>query len=189
MEGDFKSQFSAQHEWDGNEREEKLSDFMSPAYTTLSLGLDYTKITNLELFVSPTSSRTTFVLDSASSIKQRYSVDTTSNFRAEFGFRLNAKYKFKIWSDIELQNTLELYSNYFYKPKNIDVNWELNIIFPVNDYLRASLSSHLIYDDDQLVPKYNWETPEGADGPEWVKREGKGLQFKEMIKLGLIFKF
>lgn len=192
VEGDFKSQFAPQNDWDGNTKGEMISNFMSPGYATLSLGLDLSKYSDFSLFLSPASSRTTFVLDTAVSIKKRYNVDTTSNYRSEFGFRLKAQHKINLWEDIELKNSLELYSNYLNKPKNVDVNWEMTIFFPVNDFIRATISTHLIYDDDQMVPKYRWEevTDENGTGTDqWVKHESPGLQFKEAIKLGLVLRF
>jgi hypothetical protein len=185
LEGDFKSQFGPRYTWDGNEKtNEKLSDFMSPGYLTFSLGLDYKPKDNTTLFFSPLTSKTTYVLDDSVSIKTRYGVDSTSNARYEIGIGLKASHKLTVWDDIVINNSLELFSSYVDNPQNVDVNWEVSIVFPVNDYIRATLSTNFIYDDDTSVPKYRLDD----DGVE-ESYDGKGAQFKEMITLGFALKF
>ncbi len=186
FEGDFKSQFSPQIDEDNDN--ELLSTFMSPAYLTFSVGYELKGVKNTTLFLYPLSSKTTVVLEDLATVKQRYNVDTTKISRHEFGFRLKGTNKWKVWDDIVMANTVELYSNYLYKPKNIDINWEMTLTFPVNDYIQATFGTHLIYDDDQAVPKYRWvEEDDGSGNVEgsWEKYEGPGLQFKELIKLGV----
>ncbi len=184
VEGDFKSQFTSTYDWDGNTKGKKISDFMSPAYIILSLGLDYKPNKHTSLFLSPITTKTTFVMDASADIKRRYSVDTTMNNRRELGARIKGLHKIKLWGDIELKNSFELFSNYLLNPQNIDVNWEMNIVFPVNDFIRATISTHLIYDDDTSVPKYRVN-----DAGQEEKYEGKGVQFREMITIGFAMKF
>ena len=111
-------------------------------------------------------------------------VDTTKNSREEFGARFKGIYKIKIWDDIEINNSLELFSNYVESPQNIDVNWEFTTVFPVNDFIKATLSVHIIYDDDTEVPKYRVN-----DAGENEKYNGKGIQVREMLTLGFYMKF
>ncbi len=184
-EADLKTQFMPQND---KKTDEVLSMFMSPGYTTFSVGAEYKRIKNLYLYVSPVALKTTFVLDTSNTIKTRYNVDTTKISRSEFGFRLQASHKITIWEKIKLTNKIELYTNYLDRPENIDVNWEMQLDLPINEWLRASVSTHMIYDHDQLVPKYNWEPVPQTDGTikdQWVKHEGIGIQFKEAIRLGI----
>jgi hypothetical protein len=184
LETDIKTQFAAIYDWDSNVKGEKESDFLSPAYITFALGLDYKPDNYTTFFLSPITSKTTVVLDTSLDIKQRYNVDYTKNVRNELGTRLKILYKRRIFDDIEIKNSLELFSNYLVKPENIDINWELNIIFPVNDFIRATITTNLIYDDDTKVPKY-FINSSGIE----EKYDGKGTQFREMITIGFVIKF
>ncbi len=184
LEADIKTQFAPIYDWDNNTRGDRISDFMSPAYLTFALGLDYKPDNYTTFFLSPITSKTTVVLDNSPDIKQRYNVDTTKRVRNELGTRLKVLYKRKIFDDIEIKNSLELFSNYLIKPENVDVNWELNIIFPINDFIRTTITTNLIYDDDTKVPKY-FTNSAGIE----EKYDGKGMQFREMITIGFAIKF
>jgi hypothetical protein len=137
------------------------------------------------LFVAPISSKTTYVLNDSASIKTRYGVDVNEIARYELGARIKLSHKMNMWDNIEFRNTLELFSSYIENGENIDVNWELNIVLPVNNYIRAKITTNLIYDDDTRVPKYRTNSATGEE----EKYDGKGLQFREIIAVGFSFKF
>jgi hypothetical protein len=158
---------------------------MSPGYVTFSLGLDYKPDDKTTLFVAPISSKTTYVLNDSASIKTRYGVDVNEIARYELGARLKLSHKMNILDNIEFKNSLELFSSYIEKGQNIDVNWELNIVLPVNNYIRAKITTNLIYDDDTRVPKYRTNITTGEE----EKYDGKGLQFREIIAVGFSIKF
>jgi hypothetical protein len=186
LEGDFKSQFAPAYSWKGNVKgDEIISEFMSPGYVTFSLGLDYKPDDKTTLFVAPISSKTTYVLNDSASIKTRYGVDVNEIARYELGARLKLSHKMNILDNIEFKNSLELFSSYIEKGQNIDVNWELNIVLPVNNYIRAKITTNLIYDDDTRVPKYRTNITTGEE----EKYDGKGLQFREIIAVGFSIKF
>lgn len=183
--GNFKSQFAKAYEWSGNEKTDKqLSQFMSPGYVTFALGLDYKlKKQNLKLFLSPLSSKSTFVLLNNATIRTTMGLDSTKNVRHEMGASFKGSYKFKFLGNIELDNKLTLFSNYMRKPQNVDVDWEFTFIFPVNDYIRATISSNIIYDDDVNVTRKNILDSEGNP------TEGPGIQIREMLTIGFAVKF
>jgi hypothetical protein len=65
-------------------------------------------------------------------------------------------------------------------PQNIDVNWDALVTFKVNKFLSFNILAVLIYDHDILVPKgFN------TDG---TAINGRGVQFKEVLSLGIIYK-
>jgi hypothetical protein len=74
---------------------------------------------------------------------------------------------------------LDLFSNYLDKPKNVDVNLELLFAFKINKFLQASISSTLLYDD-------NTQVPVKMDNGDY--RQGKGVQFKNVIGIGFAYK-
>nr|MBA3899313.1 DUF3078 domain-containing protein [Bacteroidota bacterium] len=77
---------------------------------------------------------------------------------------------------------VDLFSNYLENPENIDINLETLIIFKINKYLASNISTHLIYDDDIRI---------GVDttGDGEVDTFGPRTQFKEVLSIGLTFKF
>ena len=82
---------------------------------------------------------------------------------------------------IGVTSKLDLFSNYVEKPKNIDVNWELLLTFKINKFLQASINTQLVYDDDIKTITTDSEGKEVAKGPR--------IQFKEVVGIGLAYKF
>ena len=74
-----------------------------------------------------------------------------------------------------------MFSNYLNNPQNIDVNWETLIQFKVNKYISATLSTHLIYDDDIDIAVFDDAGEQTGKGPR--------LQFKEVLGIGFAYKF
>jgi len=47
-----------------------------------------------------------------------------------------------------MENILNLYSNYFEDPQNIDLDYTMNMIMTINKFISAHLSYQTIYDDN-----------------------------------------
>ncbi|MFA6402220.1 MAG: DUF3078 domain-containing protein [Salinivirgaceae bacterium] len=179
----FKSQFATGYEYPNDSTKTPVSKFMSPGYITFALGLDIKSIPKTVLFVSPLTSKNTIVL--ADTVNEtKYGLKPSEKVRSETGAIIKGSYKTKVWGNIEMENYLELFSNYVNNPQNVDIDWDFRLIFPVNDYIRATISTRLIYDDDQLVPKFKDENdvrvPDGTT---------KAVQFKEYLTIGFAVKF
>lgn len=177
---EFKSQFGPIYEYSGNVKTRLASRFMAPATLTVGAGLEYKINERNSITVSPLTSKNTFVVSDTVSHK-RYNVEEDKNVRSETGLYLKWVYKNKFWKNIEVNSVAEFFSNYFHKPQNVDVDWNLELVFPINYNVRATITTEMIYDDDQEIPVKD------ADG----KQIGttKGLQFKELLKLGVVFRF
>lgn len=84
-----------------------------------------------------------------------------------------ATYKQEIIKNITVLSTLRLFKDYLQGPaQNIDVDWQTAIGFKVNDYISASVFTHLIWDYDVLNAE-----------------EKRKVQFKDVIGIGLSYKF
>lgn len=177
---EFKSQFAPTYSYTDNTKTAIVSKFFAPATLTIGAGMEYKPNNKNSFIVTPITSKNTFVLSDTVS-HSKYSVDEDKSVRSETGFYAKANNKFKIIQNIEINSTLELFSNYFEKPQNIDIDWNLEIVFPINYYVRATISTEMIYDDDQNIPVYNENREKIGDT--------KGLQFKELLKLGIVFRF
>jgi hypothetical protein len=176
-----------------------VSHFLAPAYVIASIGLDYkTKDNNFSFYISPITSKTTIVNDQRLADQGAFGVepakyDTVGGIyvktkdgqiiRSEFGGYLKMTFKKEIMKNVTFGTKLELFSNYLDHPQNIDVNWEVLLAMKVNKLISASISTQMIYDHDIPVP-----VERNING---VKVPGTGprLQFKEVLAIGLSYKF
>lgn len=178
----FKTQFAQGYDRPGDEDRVKISNFMSPAYLNFSLGMDYKPSEVFSLFLSPLSSKFTFVLDEDLSAAGSFGLDPGQTVRAEVGAYLKMAFKKEILKNVTLDTKIDLFSNYLDNPQYVDVNWDLLLTFKVNEYLSASLLTQLIYDYDI---KFGLDTT--GDGlPDTFEER---VQFKELFGLGLTYTF
>jgi len=103
-----------------------------------------------------------------------------SNSRTELGFLFTSGYKTEIFKNIKMENKLNLYSDYINNFGNIDVDWQLQLDFIVNKYVRANINTHVIYDDDI-------KAKEEINGEQVIV--GPKIQLKQMLGVGLIYSF
>lgn len=163
------------------------STFMAPGYLNVSLGIEYIPNDNFKAMLSPISGKFTFVQDQRLADAGEFGVTPAvyddlgnlltagENFRAEMGAYLRLIYKKELMTNINLKSRLELFSNYFNNPQNIDVNAEVVVDFKINKWFSASLQLNLIYDDDiQITDRH------GNVGPR--------TQFKQVIGLGIAYR-
>lgn len=47
-----------------------------------------------------------------------------------------------------MENILNLFSNYLFEARNIDLDYSINLIKTVNKYILANLSVQIIYDEN-----------------------------------------
>ena len=167
------------------------SNWLTPAYFTLGLGLTYKPNDNIQLILAPATYRLTIVNNQRLADAGEYGLDGAeyevindtvsiltkhgSKFRHEFGFNLKFMYSVTIVKNVDFQTNLELFSNYLENPQNIDVYWDNYFTFTINSWLAATLTTSLIYDDD-----INITDKDGNSGPK--------TQFKQTFGLGLAYK-
>lgn len=180
----FKSQFMDGYKYPNDST--KVSAFLAPAYTNLALGIDYTPTSDLTFFLSPTSLKFTIVNDKELAdngafgvVGAKYNsngeiITAGKRFRSEFGAYFKMTYFKEVFKNVHFKGRLELFSNYLYKPQNVDVNLDVLWTFKVNSWLSASLNWTLIYDDDIMITDIK-----GRTGPR--------TQFKSILGLGLSY--
>jgi Protein of unknown function (DUF3078) len=126
----------------------KLSHFLSPAYLQFGPGMLWKKSNNLKVNIAPATSRLIFVDGQFTQTGSSFGVEQGKTSRFEFGAALNAYYKFNLMENISVENILNLYSNYLDKPKNVDVDYQMNLVMKINKYISTNLSVQAIYDDN-----------------------------------------
>ena len=162
--------------------ENKISDLLAPAYLLFSVGMDYKPNPQFSVFLSPLTSKNTIVMDEALSAIGAFGVDPGKKFRPELGAYANIAYKKdEIVKNVNFLTKLDLFTNYLKNPQNIDISWEALLVMKVNEFISATVNTHLLYDDDILI-----KIDEGNEGEPVM---GKRAQFKEVIGVGFTYKF
>lgn len=176
---DFKTQFAKGYNYSNTEGVDDImvSKFMAPAYITLSLGMDYKPNEIFSAYISPLTSKMTYVNDDDLSNAGAFGVDEGDKFREEFGAFSKLSLNKDIFENVNLKSTLDMFTNYSENFGNIDVTWELMINMKVNNFLTATVNTSLVYDDDVDYIDENGDT------------KGPRVQFKEVIGIGLAYKF
>ena len=157
---------------------------MNPASFVFAVGLDYKLNSKFSMLISPITSKFTVVLDTASIDQTKFGLSDDETVKKEIGAYIKIQYKIKITDDINVENKLNLFSNYINNPQNIDINYEANINMKVNDFIITTIHLHLIYDDDIKIPVY-----EEISGLDTKVGTTKKIQFKELLSVGIAYKF
>lgn len=149
----FKTQFTRGYNYstneDGVEIREEYTEFMSPGYLYFGPGIMYKKDDNFKFNISPTASKMTFVNAGFTLPDAAYfGVDEGKSLRYELGANASLYYKLDIIANVNLENILNLYSNYLEDPQNVDIDYQLNVVMKINKYLTTNLSFQTIYDDN-----------------------------------------
>lgn len=194
VKANFNTQFS--NGFKLTDRDNPISRFMAPGYLFLGAGTSFIpEGKKFNLYISPVTLKSTYVLDQDLADRgafgvQKALVDAEGTILKkgervfmEFGFLVANDWETEIYENMILKNRLNLYSDYLNSFGNIDVDWELNINLTVNEFVKAVIGTHLIYDDDIL---FNREVaPDGT-----VINPGKTrVQFKQLLGVGIAYNF
>ena len=172
----FKTQFAPGYKGQGVDRS-LISDFMSPGYMLMSIGMEYKPNDKFFLMLSPIGGKATFVLNDTLSAAGSFGVKAGEKFRMEMGASARVSLTTDIVKNVTLTTSMDLFSNLLEKPQNIDVNWTALVNMKINEFLSANISTTLLYDDN-----IKFINSEGV-------AHGARVQFKELFGVGLSFKF
>lgn len=171
----FRSQFSPGFEYP-NGVAKKVSRFLAPAYFTFGLGLDYKPSKKNILSVNFAPLTTSWVIVTDSLLRKKYGNAPDETIRFELGAQLKAVLNKELFKDFVVNSTLSLFSDYLHNPQNILVNWDLGLNYKINKYLKSSIRTNLIYDDDVMIANKN--------GHECAR-----IQFKEVFSISFAYTF
>jgi hypothetical protein len=165
----FRSQVFDGYSYSGNNAI-FTSSFLTPAYLILSAGIDYKPNKELSIFFSPLTSRNTIVLNSKLSALGKYGVEPGKKIYKETGLFVTVNYNNTIAPNIVYRGRVDLFSNYYEKPENINLYMTNFFSFKINKNFTASYSLDLMYDDKIRI-----------FGP---LKKSPGLQLKSIIGIG-----
>jgi hypothetical protein len=154
----FKTQFGSGYNYGTDENNEETrtltSQFFSPAYLQLGIGLYWKKSNDLWVNIAPFTGQLTMVNNKFTrNLKDEetfFGVDRGNSARFELGASLKAFYKIEVLENVTLEHYLSLYSDYLEKAKNIDIDYTLKAVMKINDYLSTNLVIQTVYDDDAI---------------------------------------
>ena len=154
------------------------SGFLSPAYTTLSLGVDWAPKPWITINFSPLTGGFTIVR--REELRKMYGMELKDEYadftgdienymyraaRFQLGAQLAANAKFSINDVFTGETKLVLFSDYLNHPQELRVNWDNKISWQFAKHLALVAQTWLIYDPNVLI-----------DGQ-------KKVQFKEFLTL------
>ena len=158
------------------------SGFLSPAYTTLSLGVDWTPKPWLTVSFSPLTGGFTIVR--REELRKTYGMELKPDYegysgeilgsmympyRFQLGARLAMNAKFNINDVFTGETSLILFSDYLNRPQEPRVNWDNKFTWQLAKHFGIALQTWLIYDPNVLI-----------DGT-------KKVQFKEFLTLNFSY--
>lgn len=162
----FRSQFTDGFDYEddyigiGVNEDFPTSGFFKPAYWSFGPGFLWKKSDNLNVNFSPLTAKFTFITSEIFTYNEDTNLYESSNdieifgvapgdsSLFEFGLNIRAYYKAEIMKNVSMENILSLFSNYIDKPQNIDVDYTLNLVMKINDFLTTNLTFQTIYDDN-----------------------------------------
>lgn len=156
-----------------NDKIYPTSGFFKPAYLSFGPGLMWRKSGNLNFNLAPVTSKVTILSGDVNTFNGKtpvssknteiYGVKPNEFSRYELGFYASGYYKTNLMENISMENILSLYSNYLENPKNVDLDYTMNLILKINKYLSTNLTVQAVYDDNAFA----------------------GLQIREVFGLGI----
>ena len=151
-----------------------ISNFLAPAYILKSIGIEYKK-GNFFAVASPLTGKTTIVNDKVLSDAGKFGVEPGEKVRFELGALIKSGYKISLMKNVDFSTNVTFFAAYE-QIEHIDVNWETTTQFKINDYLSTTFTTQLLYDDDISILK-----SDNTNGP--------AVQYKDVLNIGLLYKF
>lgn len=189
----FKTQLTNGYKYP--DKDTPISRLMAPGYLFFGGGMEYGKqIETLSFYFSPLTLKATFVLDEDLANAGSFGVepavyDADGNIivegehsRREVGILMTNSYKMEVAKNINMESQVSMYTDYIDNFGNIDLDWSIDFDFKVNSFVRATLGSHLKYDDDVKTTE-----PSDVEG-EFVEAGAK-VQWKQILGVGFAVDF
>lgn len=182
----FKTQFLPGYNYPNDSV--KVSKFFNPAIIIFGYGLDYKPNKTISINFSPVTYKGTFVPDTAEINQTKYGVAADRKSKNEMGSYLTVISKNKIFDKVTMSNRVQLFSNFLNNPLNIDIDWEMIATMNLNWFTDLKINTHLIYDDDTVLPVFDDEG-EPVLGSDGQQKKYPKLQFKEILGVSFVFRF
>ncbi len=178
-ESNFRTQIAKGYKYP--DKANPISGFMAPGYLTFSLGMDYKPNKNFSLFLSPLTSKTTFVRDTTDINPRNFGLEPGHTRLWEPGAIVKLNWHYPIIENIIYDCRAEIFNNYRYTLQKFNVDWEQTLVMQVTRRISTRIMSQVIYD-------YNVKFPIKDETGTVIDQKAK-WQFKELFTLGFNYKF
>lgn len=178
-EVDFQTQFFNGYNYPDTKN--LISTYMSPAKTFVKLGFDYKPNKNFSLFLSPFTSKTVYVRDTARVDQTQYGIPAHKQSFWEQGLNADIRYKMNITPEISYETKYKMFINYQAPFSKFDINWENTLVAQLTERISMTFMLYVLYDDNVTFPTGKM----GIDGKEIYKPK---LQTKELTTIGFTYK-
>ena len=158
-----------------------ISASMAPGYLTMSLGLDYKPNKDFSLFLSPFTSKTTYVRDTVLITPSKFGLEPGKKKLWEPGIIIKANWYQKLDENITYDTKGEFFNNYRYTFQKFAFEWEQVVVMRVNRFINARVITNVLYDYNTKFPIFDGAGTVIGQKPKW--------QFKELFTIGLTYKF
>jgi hypothetical protein len=172
----FKSQYSAGYHYPVDSARRRISNWVSPSYTELSIGVNWKWTDLISIYYSPVAGLITSCTDSL--LRASYGIPEKKTAMASLGMTFKAGIKYDGVKNLLILSNLQLYTPYTDKEQkfgNIDVDWDFLIAYKFLKVLNVSLTTNLKYYHKVLFAE-----------PGKPKRR---VQFQEILGLGIAYSF
>ncbi len=157
-----------------------ISGFLSPATTTIKVGLDYKPNNNFSLFISPLTAKSIFVRDTARIDQTKYGIDKDKRTYWKPGLNADLSYKKNFGTNLTYETKYKMFINYT-KLSSFDVNWENTLTAKLTNVINMTMMLNMIYDDDVTFATNRVDSNgKTIYKPKW--------QTKELITIGFTYK-
>ncbi len=152
-----------------------ISDFMSPAYLNIGLGMNYRPDDYWQFFLSAISNRLIIVLNKELSAVGAYGVNPGEKVFSQLGASANIQFQKDVFENVNLRTRLNLFSAYN-RFSSVVVTSESALNLKVNSFINATFNLDIIYDDKVSILR-----SDGSKGP--------STQIRHVIGIGIAYKF
>lgn len=167
----FSTQFDRGYNY-GEDPPELISKFFAPAYFTQIVGIAYSP-TGYFSAEAGLAAKETIVTDTntttiqGETLPERYGLGEGEKFRFEPGYALAMNFEKEVFSNVQLNSSIETFTNLQRHIDKTDVNFSNELIGEVNDVMNMSIQFVMVYNSD-------------------YSRE---LQIKQVLSVGLSYSF
>ncbi|MCL2167563.1 MAG: DUF3078 domain-containing protein [Lentimicrobiaceae bacterium] len=174
--GAFKSQYMPGYTYHEDGSRTIMSNWLSPSYTELSVGINWKWKELLSLYYSPLAGLVTSCTDSL--LRTSFGVPVDKTAYASLGMTFRAGIMYDGVKNLKIISNFQLYSPYTDKDQkfgNFNVDWDVIITYQFLKVLNVSLTTNLKY-----YPKVLFDEP---------GKPKRRVQFQEIFGLGVAYSF
>jgi hypothetical protein len=170
--GSFKSQYTIGYNYLEDGSRVKISNWVSPSYTELSVGVNWKWGDLFSLYYSPVAGLVTSCTDSI--LRHSYGVPEDKTASASLGMTFRAGIVYDGVKNLKIMTNFKLYTPYTDKDQkfgNFNVDWDVMITYQFLKVLNVSLTTNLKYYPKVLFPESPYQR----------------VQFQEIFGLGVAY--